>query len=58
MGKHGQGPIAHASDFGKLERGVPTYDVGGCIVEDDMRLGQSGVGQEFESGVVPKSGVP
>ena len=58
VGEHGQGPIAHASGFGKPERGVLTYDVGGCTMEDDIRLGQSGVGQEFESRVGPKLGVP
>ena len=58
MGEHGQGTIVHASGFGKLERGVLTYDVGGCIMEDDIRLGQLGVGWEFEPGVGPKLGVP
>ena len=58
MGEHGQGPIAHASGFGKPERGVLTYNVGGCIVEDNIRLNWLGVGQEFESGVGLKLGVP
>ena len=58
MGDHGRGPIVHASGFGRLVRGVPTYDVGGCIVEDNMRLGQLGVGWEFELGVGPELGVP
>ena len=43
----------HASGLGELERGVPTYNVEGCIVEGNMRLGRSGVGQEFELGVGP-----
>ena len=58
MGEHGQGSIVHANGFGKLEKGVPTYDVEGCIMGDDMRLGQSGVGEEFELGVGPELGVP
>ena len=51
-----------ASGFGQLERGVSTYNVGGCIVEGDIRLGRSGVGWEFglgvELGVGPELGVP
>ena len=58
VGEHGQGPIMHASGFGKPERGVLTYNVGGCTVEDDIRLGQLGVGWEFELGVGLKLGVP
>ena len=58
VGESGQGPITYASGFGKPERGVSTYNVGGCIVEDDIRLGRLGVGQEFELGVGPKLGVP
>ena len=58
VGEHGQGLIVHANGFGKLERGVLTYDVERCIMGDDMRLGQSGVGWEFESGVGLESGVP